>query len=82
MDDTYYPLIQLMYKDICKQLIRAADQDYKNNDFMLRNHVRFMIDDFASGAQVPGFESINVATDFYKRYQTMNHIENWNRKAR
>lgn len=159
VDDTYYPLIQLMYKDICKQLIRAADQDYKNNDFMLPNHVRFMIDDFASGAQVPGFErviancrsrnisfllgfqslsqleelyeknaqtildcinykvyfpssnlkteqhlsvilnlplsdiqrmgqdtvcveSINVAPDFYKRYQTMNHIENWNRKVR
>lgn len=57
-DTSLYPVAQLLYKDILNQLFVAADKRCDLNDNMLPLHVRFFIDDFASGVQQRDFENV------------------------
>lgn len=58
IDDSKYPLVQLFYNDICHQLVDFADTECSKNDDRLPHHVRFLIDDFASGVQMNHFPGI------------------------
>ena len=53
-----YPMIQLMYQDIADTLIKFADKNCAKNDNRLPIHVRFLIDDFASGVQQKQFQNL------------------------
>lgn len=57
-DTSIYPLIQLLYSDITDQLFRYADFQCEHNGDMLPQHVRFYIDDFASGVRQEHFENV------------------------
>lgn len=57
-DKAMYPMVQLMYRDIADRLIKFADNRCKPNEGRLPVHVRFLVDDFASGVQQIGFENI------------------------
>lgn len=57
-DKAVYPLIQLMYQDMADTLIKYADSHCKKNDGRLPVHVRFLIDDFASGVQQIDFANV------------------------
>ena len=56
--DVFYPVVNLMYREMCDRLIGYADAECSSNGFMLPIHVRFILDDFASGVMMPGFERI------------------------
>ena len=57
-DKAMYPMVQLMYQDIADVLIKFADKRCKKNELRLPVHVRFLVDDFASGVQQINFENI------------------------
>lgn len=57
-DKSVYPLIQLMYQDMADTLIKYADKKCRINEGRLPVHVRFLIDDFASGVQQINFENV------------------------
>ena len=57
-DSSMYPMVQLMYQDMASALIKYADQNCRNNDNRLPVHVRFLVDDFASGVQQVNFQNI------------------------
>lgn len=58
IDDSKYPLVQLFYQDICYQLVDYADTECGKTNDRLPIHVRFLIDDFASGVQMNQFPNI------------------------
>lgn len=57
-EKSVYPLIQLMYQDMADSLIKYADKQCKKNDGRLPIHVRFLVDDFASGVQQVNFANL------------------------
>lgn len=57
-DKAVYPLIQLMYQDMADTLIKYADKKCLKNEGRLPVHVRFLIDDFASGVQQVNFANV------------------------
>lgn len=57
-DKAMYPMVQLMYQDIADRLIRYADKECLQNNGRLPVHVRFLVDDFASGVQQVNFPNI------------------------
>jgi len=57
-DKSMYPMVQLMYQDIADCLIKYANQYCIKNENKLWVHVRFLIDDFASGVKQVNFENI------------------------
>lgn len=57
-DKSMYPMVQLMYQDIADRLIKYANQYCGKNENRLSVHVRFLVDDFASGVQQMNFENI------------------------
>ena len=58
INNTYAPLVKFMYRDILEKLIHYADNMCIDNNSMLPQHVRFILDDFASGTIMEGFENI------------------------
>ncbi|MBE6035100.1 MAG: hypothetical protein E7222_10455 [Clostridiales bacterium] len=58
INGAYAPLVQLMYRDIVQRLIEFADNNYVEKNSMLPQHVRFILDDFASGTVMNGFERV------------------------
>jgi len=58
INGAYAPMVQFMYRDIVHRLIEMADNDYRKKNSMLPQHVRFILDDFASGTVMNGFERI------------------------
>lgn len=58
VDNSKYPLIQMFYHDLCYQLIDFADSMCVDNELKLPIHVRFFLDDFASGVQMNQFKNI------------------------
>lgn len=58
VNGAYAPMVQFMYRDIVHRLIEMADNDYRKKNSMLPQHVRFILDDFASGTVLNGFERI------------------------
>lgn len=54
-DASMYPMVQLLYREMVDSLIKHADQ-YENG--RLPVHVRFLVDDFASGVQQTQFENV------------------------
>ena len=58
INSSYSPLVQLMYRNIVMKLVEYADNNYLNNNSMLPLHVRFILDDFASGTRMPDFENV------------------------
>lgn len=57
-DKSMYPMVQLMYQDMADCLIQYANQRCAKNENRLPVHVRFLVDDFASGVQQINFENI------------------------
>ena len=57
-DASMYPMVQLMYQDMAHELMKYADRSCWNNENRLPIHVRFLVDDFASGVQQIHFENI------------------------
>lgn len=57
-DATLAPFVQVMYYDICNKLITMADTECLDNNNMLFQHVRFLLDDFASGTRMDNFENV------------------------
>ena len=51
-DNSLDPFIKLVYRQIIDELMSYADLKDSN---MLDNHVRFILDDFASGSRIEGF---------------------------
>jgi type IV secretion system protein VirD4 len=58
MNGVFAPVIQLMYRDIVQKLIELADNKYIECRSMLPHHVRFILDDFASGTVMDDFEKV------------------------
>ena len=58
VNGAYAPLVQLMYHDIVQKLIELADDKYVKRQSMLPRHVRFILDDFASGVIMNDFEKV------------------------
>ncbi len=54
----FEPMIQLMYREIVQKLFELSDTKYVKQGSMLPHHVRFILDDFASGTIMEGFERI------------------------
>lgn len=54
-DTSLDPLIKLIYRQIMGKLLAYADLE---EDGMLARHVRFILDDFASGCIMDGFQNI------------------------
>ena len=57
-DTTFYPIVELLYRDIANALMRFADRCCDGRDNLLPYHVRFFVDDFASGCRQPDFENV------------------------
>lgn len=51
-------IVQLMYREFSEKLIEYADIDRVDYGSMLQQHVRFILDDFASGVRMKGFEKV------------------------
>ncbi|MDT3843428.1 MAG: type IV secretory system conjugative DNA transfer family protein [Bacillota bacterium] len=58
VNGAYAPVVQLMYRDIVRRLVECADRDYVLQNSMLPLHVRFILDDFASGTVMNDFEKV------------------------
>ena len=58
VNGSYAPVVQLMYHDIVQKLIELADNKYVKHESMLPRHVRFILDDFASGTVMNDFEKV------------------------
>lgn len=58
VNGAYAPIVQLMYHDVVQNLIELADNKYIKKESLLPRHVRFILDDFASGTRMSDFEKV------------------------
>ena len=79
-DSTYSALVKLLYNEICHHLIKYADSNCSKDDGKLPNHVKFILDDFASGTRMHDFENViancrsrNIS--FMLSFQSVSQLE-------